>query len=60
MFTDRLFWHLNFSQKIEDNSKLFKESINPVFRDLNKDKRDKEKIEAWKKARQVILLLMLL
>ena len=48
MFTDRLLWHLNISQKVEDNPKLHKQSVNPVFRDLNKDNWDKEKIQAWK------------
>lgn len=51
MFIDRLFWHLNFSQKIEDNPDLFKESVNPVFRDLHKEKRDEEKIKAWKEGK---------
>jgi len=51
MFIDRLFWHLNFSQKIEDNPELFKESVNPVFRDLHRDKRDEKKIEAWKEGK---------
>ncbi|PSG99354.1 MAG: deoxyribodipyrimidine photolyase [Nanohaloarchaea archaeon SW_7_43_1] len=49
MFIDRIYWHLNISQKVEDNPKLHKESVNPVFRDLNKEDRSEEKINAWKK-----------
>lgn len=48
MFKDRVFWQQHFSQKIEDNPDLFREAINPVYRDLNKDKTDEEKISAWK------------
>ncbi len=51
MFTDRLLWHLNFSQKVEDNPELHKQSVNPVFRDLNKENIDRKKIEAWKKGK---------
>ena len=51
MFTDRLHWNLNFSQKIEDNPDLFKQSVNPVFRDLYRDKRDEEKVKAWKQGK---------
>jgi deoxyribodipyrimidine photo-lyase len=51
MFKDRIFWQQHFNQKIEDNSTLFKEAINPVYRDLNKDRKDEEKIQAWKNGR---------
>ena len=48
MFLDRVFWQQHFNQKIEDNPELFEEAINPVYRDLNRDNRDEEKIQAWK------------
>ncbi len=51
MFMDRVFWQQHFNQKIEDNPQLFREAINPVYRDLNKDNIDKEKIEVWKNGR---------
>lgn len=51
MFMERLYWHLNFSQKIHDNPDLFRESINPVFRDLNKENSDEEKVKAWKQGK---------
>jgi deoxyribodipyrimidine photo-lyase len=49
MFKDRLFWQQHFNQKIEDNTDLFKEAINPVYRDLWKDNHDQEKINSWKR-----------
>ena len=51
MFMERVFWQQHFNQKIEDNPKLFEEAINPVYRDLNKDNYDEEKIESWKNGR---------
>lgn len=51
MFSDRVFWQQHFNQKIEDNPELFQEAINPVYRDLHREKRDKEKIRAWKEGR---------
>ena len=48
MFRDRIFWQQHFNQKIEDNPALFKEAINPVYRGLYENKKDKEEIEAWK------------
>jgi len=48
MFKDRIFWQQHFNQKIEDNPELFEEAINPVYKDLNKDNLDEEKVEAWK------------
>ncbi len=51
MFLDRVFWQQHFNQKIEDNPKLFDEAINPVYRELNKDNYDEEKIEAWKQGK---------
>ena len=49
MFIDRVFWQQHFNQKIEDNPDLFREAVNPVYRGLNSDNRDQEKIEAWKR-----------
>ncbi len=49
MFKDRLFWQQHFNQKIEDNPDLFKEAINPVYRDLWRDDHDQEKINSWKR-----------
>jgi|APHM01.1.fsa_nt_gi Deoxyribodipyrimidine photolyase len=48
MFKDRVFWQQHFNQKIEDNPKVFEEAINPVYRGLNKDNYNEEKVEAWK------------
>ena len=48
MFKDRVFWQQHFNQKIEDNPELFEKAINPVYEDLHREKRDEEKIEAWK------------
>ncbi len=48
MFKDRIFWQQHFNQKIEDNPKLFEEAVNPVYRDLYRDKRNEKKVEAWK------------
>lgn len=48
MFKDRIFWQQHFNQKIEDNPKLFEQAVNPVYRDLYRENRDKEKIDAWK------------
>lgn len=48
MFKDRIFWQQHFNQKLEDNPDLFKEAINPTYRDLHKENRDPEKIDAWK------------
>lgn len=49
MFLDRIVWQQHFRKKLEDNPELFKKSINPVYRDLHKEKREAEKIEAWKR-----------
>lgn len=51
MFMDRIFWQQHFNQKIEDNPELFKEAINPVYRELHIDNRDEEKIQSWKNGR---------
>ncbi len=51
MFIDRVFWQQHFNQKIEDNPQLFEVAINPVYRDLNRDNFDEEKMEAWKQGR---------
>ncbi len=51
MFIDRVFWQQHFNQKIEDNPKLFEEAVNPVYRDLNRENYDEEKVEAWKQGR---------
>lgn len=51
MFLDRVFWQQHFNQKIEDNPELFEEAINPVYRGLHRENRDKKKIEAWKKGK---------
>ncbi|MEF8880463.1 MAG: FAD-binding domain-containing protein [Candidatus Nanohaloarchaea archaeon] len=48
MFIERLYWHLNLSQKVEDNPDLHKQAVNPVFRGLNKEDGDREKVNAWK------------
>ncbi len=48
MFKDRVFWQQHFNQKIEDNSNLFREAINPVYRDLHRESLDEGKIKAWK------------
>jgi deoxyribodipyrimidine photo-lyase len=48
LFQERLIWNQHFTQKLEDNSDLIREAVNPVYRDLNKDKRDEELIKAWK------------
>jgi deoxyribodipyrimidine photo-lyase len=50
MFMDRLFWQQHFNQKIEDNPKLFKEAINPVYQELNKENND-NLVKAWKKGK---------
>lgn len=50
-FRSRLFWHQNFRQKLEDNPTLFKEAINPVYKDLHKDNTNKKYVEAWKKGK---------
>ncbi len=51
MFIDRVFWQQHFNQKIEDNPELFEKAINPVYRDLNRENHDEEKIQAWKNGR---------
>ncbi|MFB6242183.1 MAG: FAD-binding domain-containing protein [Candidatus Nanosalina sp.] len=51
MFLDRVSWQQHFLQKIEDNPDLYREAINPVYRNLNKHKYDQEKIQAWKNGR---------
>jgi len=51
MFKDRVFWQQHFNQKIEDNPDVFKEAVNPVYRDLNKENYDEELVEAWKHGR---------
>ena len=51
MFKDRVFWQQHFNQKIEDNPELFEKAINPVYEDLHREKRDEEKIQAWKKGK---------
>ena len=48
MFKDRVFWQQHFNQKIEDNPELFREAINPVYRDLYREKRDEKRIQTWK------------
>ena len=48
MFQDRIVWQQHFNRKLEDNPELFEKAINPVYQDLHKQERDKEKIEAWK------------
>ena len=47
-FKSRLVWQQHFRQKREDNPTLFKEAINPVYKDLHIDKKDEEKIRRWK------------
>jgi deoxyribodipyrimidine photo-lyase len=49
LFQERLIWNQHFTQKLEDNHDLIHEAVNPVYRDLNRDNRDEELIEAWKK-----------
>jgi len=51
MFKDRIFWQQHFNQKIEDNPELSKEAINPVYRDLYRERKDEEKIQAWKEGK---------
>jgi len=49
MFLDRIVWQKHFQRKIEANPKLFREAINPVYRGLNEENFDEEKVRAWKK-----------
>jgi len=51
MFMDRIAWQKHFQRKIESNPRLFEEAINPVYRELNRDNHDEEKVQAWKKGR---------
>lgn len=48
MFQDRLVWQQHFNQKLEDNPDLFREAINPVYRDLHREKENEKRFEAWK------------
>ena len=48
MFLDRIVWQKHFQRKIESNPQLFEEAINPVYRDLNRENYDEEKVQAWK------------
>ncbi|MFO7793696.1 MAG: FAD-binding domain-containing protein [Candidatus Nanohaloarchaea archaeon] len=51
MFLDRVFWQQHFNQKIEDNPELFEKAINPVYEEPHREKRNEEKIKAWKKGK---------
>ena len=49
MFTERLFWNRHFTQKLQDNPSLPYESVNPVYRRMNRNSHEEELVEAWKK-----------
>lgn len=51
MFLDRILWHQHFRKKIENNPDLFREAINPVYRDLHRENRDEDLVKAWKNGR---------
>jgi deoxyribodipyrimidine photo-lyase len=47
-FRDRLYWNRHYNQKLADWTGWTERAVNPVFRGLNRDSRDSERIEAWK------------
>jgi deoxyribodipyrimidine photo-lyase len=49
MFVERLFWNRHFTQKLQDNPSLPHESVNPVYRGMNRNSHDEGLVEAWKR-----------
>lgn len=55
-FISRLHWHCHFIQKFEDECSMENIAINPVYRNLNKEKRE-ELIKAWEEGKTGIPLV---
>ncbi|WP_233740858.1 FAD-binding domain-containing protein [Halobaculum saliterrae] len=51
LFRDRLYWNRHYTQKLQDWPGWTDRAVNPVFRWLNRDTRDEERIDAWKEGR---------
>ncbi|UIP01393.1 deoxyribodipyrimidine photo-lyase (plasmid) [Halobaculum sp. CBA1158] len=48
MFRDRLYWNRHYTQKLVDWPGWTDRAVNPVFRGLNRSRRDDELIAAWR------------
>jgi len=47
-FVERLFWNRHFTQKLHDYPELPRRAVNPVFRGMNRNSHDPERVRAWK------------
>ncbi|WP_277556100.1 FAD-binding domain-containing protein [Halobaculum limi] len=51
MFRDRLYWNRHYTQKFLDWPGWTEHAVNPVFRGLNRDTYDPERVDRWKEGR---------